>query len=386
MKKLSKIHITNSIFISTNVLTLMFQIKTANATPTGYLKLATRSLLVESVRSPSMSFIQKLSNGKLKASFLHTGQRNLGFHNFNVKAGSTVGEKRDNGQFKILLPTTYQKRLVGESTHFKILTSSRKGFSKEINILREGENIVVTSEKGIGSSQHVLKRTVLDFGNEDIDGPSTSAQASAPLSEPTITVTRHSISNGQSQGFDTETIAKYEVPNLKLISHVTKIKSPDKLETVTQYEDGTKSKIIEHIDGRESSFMFNHLGETLFSNEIDNNGDRVVITRLNTTTYSKLKYSSTTKKLIEKTNITPTVLESEIFDNDGNLTSTTKVNKIPTGETIETTKHSNGYTTIHEKRQDGSLLSITTHSPSGESFKQDFDSNNLPINSPYRIN
>lgn len=386
MKKLSKIHITSSIFISTNVLALMFQIKTANATPTGYLKLATRSLLAESVRSPSMSFIKKLSNEKLKASFLHTGQRNLGFHNFNVKSGSNVGEKTDNGEFKPLLPTAYQKRLVGESKHFRILTSSRKGFSKEINILREGENILVISEKGKGTPMHVLKKTVLDFGNEDIDGPSTSSQASAPLSEPTITVTRHSISNGQSQGFDTETIAKYEVPNLKLISHVTKIKSPDKLETITQHENGTKSKIIEHSDGRESSFMYNHLGETLFSNEVDNNGSRIVITRLDTTTYSKLKYSSTTKKLIEKTKITPTLLETEFFDDDGNLTSTTKVNKTPTGETIETTKHSNGYTTIHERRQDGSLLSIITHTHSGESFKQDFDSNNLPINSPYRIN
>ena len=66
MKKLSKLHITNSLFISTNIFALMFQIKTANAAPTGYLKLATRSLLAEAVRSPSMSFIHKLSNGKLK--------------------------------------------------------------------------------------------------------------------------------------------------------------------------------------------------------------------------------------------------------------------------------------------------------------------------------
>lgn len=385
MKKLSKLHITSSIFISANFLTLSSINKTANAAPTGgYSKVSTLQLLSIVVRSPLVAFIQKTSDGKLKGQFIRSGVRTITYHNFAVKPGSVIGKKTNNNEFKHLTAESGNKGIVAESSAFKILTYAKTSPLKEINIIREGEDIIITSEKGRTTPQHVFKRTILNFGNID-DAPSTSSQTSAPSSNPTITVTRHSISNGQSSEFDTEKIFTYEASSLKLISQITKIKSPDKFESITQHEDGTKSKIVEHIDGRKNSFVYNNQGETLFSNVMEPDGNNIVTTRLNENTYSKSKYNSD-KNLIEEKIITPNSSETKIFNKQGEITSTSRINVLANRETLETTTHKNGYITTQEKRQDGSLLSLITRTPSGELLKQDFDPNNIPLNNPYKIN
>lgn len=386
MKKLSKLHITSSIFISANFLTLISLNQTANTAPTGgYSKVSTLRLLSEVVINPGGAFIQKTSDGNLKGHFIRSGVRTLTYHNFSVKAGSVIGKKTNNNEFKHLTAESGNKRIVAESSAFKILTYSKTSPVKEINIIREGENIIITSEKGARTPQHVLKKTILDFGNLDDNAPSTSSQASAPSSNPTITVTRYSISNGQSSEFDTEKISTYEASSLNLISQVTKIKSHNKIESTTQHENGTTSKIVEHIDGRKNSFVYNRLGETLYSNVVEPDGINVITTRLNENTYSKTKYNPD-KKLVEEKIITPTSSETKIFNEHGEITSTSRINVLANGETLETTTHENGYITTQEKRQDGSLLSVITRTPSGELLKQDFNQNNMPLNSPYKIN
>lgn len=127
------------------------------------------------------------------------------------------------------------------------------------------------------------------------------------------------------------------------------------------------------------------MGETLFSNVTEPDRSNVVTTRLNENTYSKLRYNSN-KKLVEEKIITPTSSETKIFNEQGEITSTSRINVLANGETVETTTHENGYIVTNEKRQDGSLLSIITRTPSGELLKQDFNERNLPLNSPYKIN
>ncbi len=386
MKKLSKLHITSSIFISANFIALISLNKTANTAPTGvYSKVSTLQLLSEVVRNPMGAFIQKISNGKLKGHFIHSGVSTTTYNNFSVRPRSIIQEKTHDNKFKYLSTEGANRIVVAESSAFKILTYSKNSLIKEINMVREGENIVITSEKGARTPQHVLKNTILNFGNLDDNTPSTSSQASAPSSKPTITITRHSISNRQSSNFDTEKTSVYEASSLKLISQVTKIKSHDKIESTTQHEDGTTSKIVEHIDGRKNSFVYNHMGETLFSNVTEPDRSNVVTTRLNENTYSKLRYNSN-KKLVEEKIITPTSSETKIFNEQGEITSTSRINVLANGETVETTTHENGYIVTNEKRQDGSLLSIITRTPSGELLKQDFNQSNLPLNNPYRIN
>ena len=89
---------------------------------------------------------------------------------------------------------------------------------------------------------------------------------------------------------------------------------------------------------------------------------------------------------MEEKIITPTSSETKIFNEQGEITSTSRINVLANGETVETTTHENGYIVTNEKRQDGSLLSIITRTPSGELLKQDFNQSNLPLNNPYRIN
>lgn len=89
---------------------------------------------------------------------------------------------------------------------------------------------------------------------------------------------------------------------------------------------------------------------------------------------------------MEEKIITPTSSETKIFNEHGEITSTSRINVLANGETLETTTHENGYITTQEKRQDGSLLSVITRTPSGELLKQDFNQNNMPLNSPYKIN
>ena len=73
------------------------------------------------------------------------------------------------------------------------------------------------------------------------------------------------------------------------------------------------------------------------------------------------------------------------YNENGSLTSTTSTYRLPDGSSLGTTTSSSS-TTTYERRNDGSLISITSTTPNGEILKQDFDVNNAPLNNPYRIN
>lgn len=103
MKKLSKLHITSSIFISANFIALISLNKTANTAPTGvYSKVSTLQLLSEVVRNPMGAFIQKISNGKLKGHFIHSGVSTTTYNNFSVRPRSIIQEKTHDNKFKYL--------------------------------------------------------------------------------------------------------------------------------------------------------------------------------------------------------------------------------------------------------------------------------------------
>ncbi len=219
MKKLSKIHIKGTIFISTNLLTLILANKTSNATPiSGFSKPSTLSLLGEVIRNPSNSFIQRLSNGNLKATFLISGRRGVAKNNYNVKGGATVGVKKTpNSNYEALHGTPYQKKFTSEGVAFKILTTSSRGLHKEIHISEENGNIVVNSKKGEGTPNYIVKSTTLDFG----DGAATSSQSSTP-SEPRIISKRLSNYNEKEGKFIVEQINIFDPLSLRLTSSTTK--------------------------------------------------------------------------------------------------------------------------------------------------------------------
>ena len=219
MKKLSKIHIKGTIFISTNLLTLVLTNKTSNATPiSGFSKPSTISLLGEVIRNPSNSFIQRLSNGNLKATFLISGRRDVAKNNYNVKGGATVGVKKTpNSNYEALYGTPYQKKFTPEGVAFKILTTSSRGLHKEIHISEENGNIVVNSKKVEGTPNYIIKSTTLEFG----DGAATSSQSSTP-SEPRIISKRLSNYNEKEGKFIVEQINIFDPLSLRLTSSTTK--------------------------------------------------------------------------------------------------------------------------------------------------------------------
>lgn len=96
MRNFSKICINSSIFISSNIMTLLILNENVNATPNPlFYKPSTIQLLSKAVKNPSESFIQRLSNGNLRASFLHSGRRGHLLSGFNIRSGSTVFVKKN---------------------------------------------------------------------------------------------------------------------------------------------------------------------------------------------------------------------------------------------------------------------------------------------------
>ena len=382
MKKISKICINSSIFISSNILMLMLYKETTNATPLhSYSKLSTVQLLSEVITNPTGAFISKIPNGKLKASFLHSGRNIRAIDIFAVKSASTVQVKKTNdSNFERMLASKHQRTLVSEGVAFKVFTKSKLGLDKEIIFTTENENIVVTSEKGIGTPHHVFKKTILEFG----DGPSTSTQASSLSPEPKITVTRYSLSNEKAKEFDIEKTSIYDPSNSKLISQIEKNKTAGYTESIMRHEDNMKTKIIEHTDGRTDTFLINSTGEILTSTLMDKNRNVTITKKVNQDTYLKNKYSSN-KILLENEISTPTTSEIKTYDEKGNITSTKIIDKLSDGSTFETIISSSSGIT-YERRNDGSLISITSTTSNGEIFKQDFDVNNKPLNNPYKIN
>ena len=95
MRNFSKICINSSIFISSNIMTLLTLKQHVNAMPNPlFSKPSTLQLLSEAIKNPTESFIQRLSNGNLRASFLHSGRRGHLLSSFNIRSGSTVFVKK----------------------------------------------------------------------------------------------------------------------------------------------------------------------------------------------------------------------------------------------------------------------------------------------------
>lgn len=151
-----------------------------------------------------------------------------------------------------------------------------------------------------------------------------------------------------------------------------------------RHEDNMKTKIIEHTDGRTDTFLINSTGEILTSTLMDKNRNVTITKKVNQDTYLKNKYSSN-KILLENEISTPTTSEIKTYDEKGNITSTKIIDKLSDGSTFETIISSSSGIT-YERRNDGSLISITSTTSNGEIFKQDFDVNNKPLNNPYKIN
>lgn len=379
MKKFSKICINSSIFISSNMLMLMLYVEKSNATPIS--KPSTVRLLSEVIRSPHSAFIRKLSNGNLKGNFLHSGQNTTALHVFSVKAGALVDVKKTHdGNFYPLSTSKHQRRLEGEGVNFRIYTYSKSGLKKKINIFMENGNLIVNSIKGIGTPDYILKRTVLEFG----DGASTSSQSSSSSSTPKITVTRYSSFNETSNSFNVEKISTHDPSALKLISKSTKNKLTGQTKSVITHENDTKTKIVENSDGSSTSSLLTSNNELLFSKTKHGNGNTTITKKLESNTYLIQKYNQNLL-IEEETLTTPNSIETKKYNENGSLTSTTSTYRLPDGSSLGTTTSSSS-TTTYERRNDGSLISITSTTPNGEILKQDFDVNNAPLNNPYRIN
>lgn len=323
--------------------------KTTHSSPiTHYSKPSTLKLLSEVFKNESGAFLNRLTNWQLRASFLYSGQINHTLNNFPVKSGSTIYVKKSySNPFKRLNLQKNQTKLVENGLAFSIYIKSKSGLIKEINISTENGNIVVNSTKGYGTPNYILKRTTLEFG----DGASTSSQFFSS-SRPKFTVKRYSISDGNLNVFDIEEIRIYDPLSLNLISQKTKNKITGQTESITVNENNTKTKIIKNADGSSIYTIINSNDKILFSKTTNADGNA----------------TETTK-----------------YNQDGSLVSTTSNYKFSDNSSFETIS-SNSSTTTYERRSDGSLTSIITTNSTGETFKQDFDTNNDPLNNPYKIN
>lgn len=379
MKKISKICINSSIFISSNIFMLILYGEKSNATP--FSKPSTVRLLSEMIKSPYGAFIRKLPNGNLKANFLHSGQNTTALHVFSVKSGAFVEMKKTHdGNFYQLSTSKHQRKLEGEGVNFRIYTHSKSGLKKKINISMENGNLIVNSLKGVGTPNYVLKRTVLEFG----DGASTSSQSSSSSSTPKITVTRYSSFDETSNSFNVEKISTHNPSALKLISQTTKNKLTGETESIIIHENDTKTKIVENSDGSSTSSLLTSNNELLFSKTKQGNKNVTITKRLDSNVYLNQKYNQNLL-LEEETLTTPNSIETKKYNENGSLTSTTSIYRLPDGSSLGTTVSSSS-TTTYERRNDGSLISITSTTSNGEIFKQDFDVNNTPLNTPYKIN
>lgn len=382
MKNFSKIHITSSIFISANVLTILSLYEITNAIPHYFKKPSTVRLLSEVFRESSSGFVQKLPNGKLRASFLHSGQNTSALNNFNIRSGAHVYVKKNpNERYVYSPPGKYHRKVIEEGIAFKIITSSKFGLKKQIDIIRENENIIVTSQKGLDSCKHILKRTILDFG----DAPSTSTQTPTSSSEPKIISTKYSSFNTNSKNFDVESKSEYNPLNSKLTSYVSKNNSTGIRESIMIHDDNIQTKIIENPDGSEKSFVTNKFNEIILTKTIDSNGNSTITKKIGHPHKFLTQIYNSNQNLLEETITDRDYYENKTYDRNGELILTTTMNRLEDGSMIGTSISQNSSIT-YERRNDGSLISTITRNSTGELIKQDFDQNNIPLNNPYRIN
>lgn len=340
--------------------------------PKNFHKPSTVRLLSKAIMNPDKAPITKTSNENLKIKFLYWGKDSYLSNNFNVRVNSTINVKKtSDASFQKVNKPTGKRQITEEGVAFNILTHNKYGLSKEINITTQNGNIIVDSIKSVGTPLHVTKRTMLDYG----DGSSS----------PKIIVTRNSFSSEQSKEFDVKKSAIYDATNFKLLSQTIKNESTGAIEHITKNPDDTKTRIVTHANGKTERFIMTHYDDIIHSESIDDDGNKLITKQLGNEILSFKKLSSD-GKLIEESISSPTQYESRTYDENGFITSSTRSNTLPSGESLGTITFAYGSSITQERRSNGSLISSITRTTTGELIKQDFDENNTPINQPYRIN
>lgn len=352
--------------------------KTIDDTPSGkydpknFRKPSTARLLSEIIMNPDNASITKTPDEKLKIKFLYWNSPSDTCNNLTIRVKSTIKVKKTpDSNFEEVNKPKGKRQITDEGFAFNILSYNKNGLNKEINITTQNGNIIVDSVKGAGTPLQVIKRTMLDYG----DGSSS----------PKIIVTRSSFSSEQVTEFDVKKVATYDATNFKLLSQTIKNESTGEAEHITKNPDDTKTRIVTHASGKIEKFIMTHFDDNIYSELIDNDGNTLITKQLNNEVLSFRKLSPD-GKLIEESLSSPTQYESRTYNENGFITSSTRSNTLPSGESLGTITYADGSSITQERRSNGSLISSITRTTNGELIKQDFDENSQPINQPYKIN
>lgn len=352
--------------------------KTIDDTPSGkydpknFRKPSTARLLSEIIMNPDNASITKTPDEKLKIKFLYWNSPSDTCNNLTIRVKSTIKVKKTpDSNFEEVNKPKGKRQITDEGFAFNILSYNKNGLNKEINITTQSGNIIVDSVKGVGTPLQVVKRTMLDYGDES--------------SSPKIIVTRSSFSSEQVTEFDVKKVATYDATNFKLLHQTIKNESTGEAEHITKNPDDTKTRIVTHANGKIEKFIMTHFDDNIYSELIDNDGNTLITKQLNNEVLSFRKLSPD-GKLIEESLSSPTQYESRTYNENGFITSSTRSNTLPSGESLGTITYADGSSITQERRSNGSLISSITRTTNGELIKQDFDENSQPINQPYKIN
>ncbi len=337
-----------------------------------FFKTPTIQLLSETAMNPETAPITKTPEGKIRARFLHFGRASASVRNVLVKSKSLITVKKNIGDtFEEIQKVKGKMNLESEGVEFIIHTRSKYGLNKKIHITQENGDIVVNSTKGENTPNHSIKKTVLNL----VDS----------LSSPKITQTKLSLPNNETKQFDLEEQLLYDATTHTLISQTTKNNSTGKTEHFYRNPDNTKTKIVEQANGSKYKYLLTEKDEIIYSEGKDQYGNTLMTRTLTGGVLSHKKFNAN-GNLVEETVSSPTQYESHTYDENGFITSSTRSNTLPNGESVGTTIYLNGESITQERRSDGSLISTIIRTTTGELFKQDFNTNNLPINNTYKIN
>ena len=337
-----------------------------------FFKTPTIQLLSETAMNPETAPITKTPEGKIKARFLHFGRSSASVKYVLVKSKSLVTVKKNiDNAFEEIQKVKGKMNFESEGVEFIIHTRSKYGLDKKIHITQENGDIVVNSTKGENTPNHSIKKTVLKFG----DGSSS----------PKINQTKFSLPNDQTKQFDLEEHSTYDVTTRTLISQTTKNNSTGITEHIDKNPDNTKTRIVEQANGNKSKYLLTENNEIIYSERKDPHGN-ISMTRTLTGEVLSHKKFNTNGNLVEESISSPYQYESHTYNENGFITSSTRSNTLPNGDSIGTTLYSNGESITQERRNDGSLKTSITRTITGELLKQDFNENGEPLNNPYRIN
>lgn len=340
--------------------------------PKNFHKPSTARLLSEIIMNPDNASITKTPDEKLKIKFLYWNSPSDTCNNLTIRVNSTIKVKKTiDANFENVNKPKGKRQITDEGLAFNILSYNKHGLNKEINITTQNGNIIVDSVKGVGTPFHVIKRTMLDYSDES--------------SSPKIIVTRNSLSSEQATEFDVKKVATYDATNFKLLSQTIKNESTGEAEHITKNPDDTKTKIVIHTNGKREKIILTHYDDPIYSESIDDDGNTLITKQLNNEVLSFRKLNSD-GKLIEESISSPNQYESRTYDENGFITSSTRSNTLPSGESLGTITYADGSSITQERRSNGSLISSVTRTTNGELIKQDFNENNQPINQPYKIN